>query len=93
MNKLYNLVLDFINSLEKEETIVNLKENYNKLKSDKKLMSDIKKYQETYNTKLLNEIENNDLYKEIKKNEAELGYMIFEINNELKKINNKGKCI
>ena len=93
MENLYKLTLDFLNSLDKEETVINLKENYNKLKSDTSLKNKIKKYQEKQDNKLLNEIEDNELYRIIKKNEAELGYIILEINNKLKEINSKGKCL
>lgn len=93
MNKLYNLVTEFINKLDNEECIINLKESYNDIKKDEELNNKIKKYKETYNKSLLNEIEEDELYKKMKKYEAELGYIILEINNKLKEISNKGTCL
>ena len=42
--------------------------------------------------KIKEEIYKNNLYQEYKKSETELNILILQINNELKKINNKGKC-
>ena len=76
-----------------KESLNNTSEVKNK-KNNKctSLQEKIKKYQETKDEKLKEEIYSNSLYKKYKQAETELNILILRINKELKKINSKGKC-
>ncbi len=88
MKKIDKLKLELDNSKEvKDITIIN-----NKILKDKDLLDKISKYNTTKDEKIKNEILSNELFKEYKDKEIDLNVLILKINNELKKISNKGKC-
>ncbi len=88
------LINKLIDSLDKNDVIVNLKNNYESVKNDKELINMINNYYETYNSSLKNKINNNENMINVRKSEAELAYLILEINNILKEINpNSRSCL
>ena len=87
MNELDKLIDSLIVSLNNNDIIKELKNNYDIVKNDKELINKIDKYYLTYNSSLKEEINNNVNIKNVRKSEAELAYLILEINNVLKDIN------
>ena len=92
MNNLYELINKFIESIDNEEAVKELKDSYNKIKNNKELIEKIKKYNETYDEKLKEELINNEDIRNAKHLEANLNYMILDINKELKEISKKDGC-
>ena len=56
------------------------------------LKNKIERYNETQDEKLRLEIINNSFYGEYKSSEANINYIILEINDKLKEISKKGTC-
>lgn len=91
MEKLIEKVDNLKEILENQECIKKIKELNKKILLDEELLSLIKKYHNTKDTKIKKMIYNNELIKEYKQNETDINIIIMEINSKLKEIN-KGKC-
>lgn len=92
MEELLERIAELKESLNNTSEVKKIKELNEEINNCKTLQEKIKKYHETKNQKLKEEIYSNNLYKEYKQAETELNILILRINNELKKINSKGKC-
>ena len=68
------------------------KELNRKVQQDSNLVDLLSKYHHTKDDKLKQEILNSSLFREYKKQEAELNLLILEINSKLKQITKKDKC-
>ena len=62
------------------------------IKQDKELITLIEKYNYTKDERIREKILENQLYREYKHQEAELNFLILEINQSLKSIIKKDKC-
>lgn len=92
MEELLEHVASLKEELNNTSEVKKIKELNKKLKSNPELKSKIERYQITKSQELLTEIYNNELYKEYKQAETDLNILILYINNELKRLNSKGKC-
>ena len=92
MNELIDKVDNLINVIDNTEQVKDIKSLNEKVMKDEKLLSLIKKYQDTKDEKLKEEIINNELFSQYKEKETDLNILILEINSKLKEINDKGKC-
>lgn len=92
MEELLEKVAMLKESLNNTSEVKNIKDLNKKINKCTSLQEKIKKYQETKDEKLKEEIYSNSLYKKYKQAETELNILILHINKELKKINSKGKC-
>lgn len=92
MNELIDKVDNLINVIDNTEQVMDIKSLNEEVMKDEKLLSLIKKYQETQDDKLKKEIINNELFSHYKEKETDLNILILEINSKLKEISNKGKC-
>lgn len=86
MNELYKYIDEFKKAIEKEEGIKELKIAYKIAYKDEKLIKYIKEYKENKNYIQEKNINANKTYQKIKHLEAQLGFMILEINQKLKEI-------
>ena len=86
MNELYKYIDEFKKAIEKEERIKELKIAYKIAYKDEKLIKYIKEYKENKNYIQEKNINANKTYQKIKHLEAQLGFMILEINQKLKEI-------
>ena len=93
MKELIEKVEDFKIELDNTREVKHIKELNNKLNDNKELIDKIKKYNDTLDEKLKNEIIENEFFKEYKLSENEINFLILEINSKLKTISQKGKCI
>lgn len=78
--------------LNNTECIKELQRLYKEINNDKELVSLIEKYNYSNDERIKEEILKSDLVREYKHYEAELNFIILEINQELKKITKKDKC-
>ena len=74
------------------ETVKELVSISDEVKKDKELIEKIEKYNYTKDERLREEIIKNELFRKYNHLEAELNFMILEINQKLKKISSKGSC-
>lgn len=74
------------------EVVKEYKKSKEKVLSNKELMQKIEDYKNTRKEELKKEIENNKDYQEYKHLENECNFIILEINQKLKEINDKGSC-
>ena len=88
MNKIDNLKEE-INNTKEVKDIISIN---NKILKDEDLLNKISKYNKTKDEKIKEEILSNKLFREYKEKEIDLNVLILQINNELKKISDKGKC-
>lgn len=80
---------DVLNHNEKIEEFSKLKK---KIEKDKELLELIKKYNTTQDENIKGKILSNEEFREYKRSETAVNLLILEINSELKKISDKGKC-
>lgn len=80
---------DVLNRNEKVEKFSKLKK---KIEKDKKLLELIEKYNTTQDENIKSKILSNEEFREYKRSETDVNLLILEINSELKKISDKGKC-
>ena len=92
MNDLYNLILDFEDKLQEENTIISLKEQYKIIKNDSELVNLIKKYHQTSDEAIKEKLIMNDKLRKAKHLENELNYIILQLNKELSVLTNKRSC-
>ena len=79
-------------AIDKTEVINNYKIAKKEITKEKELLEKVKEYQEERKENRKQEIINHPKWKEYKKKETDVNLLILEINQELKKISNKGKC-
>lgn len=77
--------------LDNLDQVKELKKYSKKLQKDLKLLDDIKLYKDTNNERIKEAIINNQEYRDYKKCENEINFLILEINKRLKRINPKGR--
>lgn len=92
MEKLYEKMDKLKNILDETECIKDLKRLYKEINQDEKLIKLIEDYKNTNDERTRDEILNNKLFREYKHQEAELNFLILEINQKLKQISKKDKC-
>lgn len=92
MEKLLKKIEQLKKEISKDKRIIKIKKLNKKLQQDKTLINLIEKYNMTKDENIKNQILENKLFREYKEAETELNILILEINKELKKITNKGKC-
>lgn len=92
-NNLYTLIKKMEDNLDKEIVIKELKKSYLAVKNDKELIDVIKKYKNTNDNKIKEKILNNKNYQRVKQLEGQLGFIILNINKQLKQIiKDEGQC-
>lgn len=89
MNNLYPLLLNLKDQLNQEKIIQEVKEAYQELKGQKTLIEKIKKYHQTEQEELRQELIQNPIIRKVKEKEGNLNYLILEINQNLEKIEKK----
>lgn len=92
METLYEKLDNLKKVLDEDEQIIKLKKLTQEVLNDENLVSLIEKYNYTKDERIKEEILNNKKFKEYKHLEAELNFLILEINQELKQITKKDKC-
>ena len=92
MEKLLEKINILKETLDETETIKEIKRLNKELENNQDLLSLIKEYNYTQDERLKEQIIKNELFKKYKHQEAELNFLILEINQELKKITKKDKC-
>ncbi len=80
---------DRISKMDKVKEYLKKKEE---IKKNKELLKDIEEYHHTGKESLKKKIIMNQEYRDYKKIETDLNFIILEINQQLKKIQNKGQC-
>lgn len=93
MNELIEKTEKLKVSIDKADVVKEYKKSKEKIERNKEFISKIELYKESDNKKIKEEIINNKEYRDYKKKETDVNLLILEINHELKKISNKGKCI
>ena len=92
MKNLYEKLDTLKEILNNTECIKELQRLYKEINNDKELVSLIEKYNYSNDERMKEKILKSDLVREYKHYEAELNFIILEINQELKKITKKDKC-
>ena len=92
MEKLIEKVNNLKEQLNKEEVVKEIKELNKEIKKDKQLLELIKKYQQTHDENIKEEIIKNNLFRKYKEKETDLNIIILSINQRLKEIAKKDKC-
>lgn len=95
MDELNILVDNFINSLESDKKVSNLKKSYDEIKKDKDLSKKLNTYNDNkYNSVLREELISNDKIMDAHKCEGDVNYIILSINKELSCFKSeKRRCI
>ena len=93
MEKLEKSIENLKKELDKTSEVINIKRLNKELKNREDLLIKIKKYQETGDLKLREEICNDSFFKEYKEKETDLNILILKINSKLKTINNRKECL
>jgi len=93
MNNLYKLITKLEQELDKEKCIIELKETYQVLKKDKTIIEKVNKYNYTKDEALRKDLLQNANIRKAKKMEADLNYIILEINQQFStlKTNHRSK--
>lgn len=92
METLYKKIDNLKSILDETECVREIKRLYKEIQKDKNLINLIDKYNYTKDERLKEEILKNNLFREYKHQEAQLNFLILEINQKLKKISKKDKC-
>ena len=92
MEELIEKVENLKNKISHLDQVKDYQKMKEQIEKDKELLAQIKKYQETNDLKVKEEIMKNSLFRKYKKSETDINLIILELNQYLKKINNKGKC-
>lgn len=93
MNELIEKTENLKKAIDQTDVIKSYKKARKKVENDNDLMNDIKNYHEENSEKKKETILKNHDFRDYKQKESDVNILILEINQELKKINNKGKCI
>lgn len=91
MEELIEKVEDVIDALDESSLICDLKKEQEELMKDEKLLKKISEYKSTRNELLKEEILQNTFYRDYKEMETNCNFLIWEINQRLKKIVEKEK--
>ncbi len=92
MERLLELIEKLEYSLEKDSTIIKIKELQSKIYADKNLLLLIEEYKLSKKEDIKRQIYQNKEFCEFKRLENDINIMILEINSKLKNITSKGKC-
>ena len=92
MERLIEKVNNLKEQLNNEEVVKEIKKLNKEIKKDKELLDLVKKYQETHDENLKEEIIKNSLFRKYKEKETDLNIIILSINQRLKEISKKDKC-
>ena len=92
MNELMEKVENLKKSIDKTTEVQELLRLNKEILKDDDLLSKIKEYQVTQNEKLKKEIIKHPLFLKYKEKETDLNLLILRINQELKKLKDKGSC-
>lgn len=92
MEKLYEKMDNLKDILDETECVKELKRLNREINQDKDFIKLIEDYKNTNDERLRDEILSNKLFREYKHQEAELNFLILEINQKLKQISKKDKC-
>lgn len=92
MENLYEKLDNLKEQLNNTPCIKEIKRLYQVISQDQELITLIEKYNYTKNERLKEQLLENKLIREYKHQEAELNFLILEINQKLKKITKKDKC-
>ena len=91
MEELLEKIEELKEQLDQTNQVIELKEYSKKIQKNQKLLDKIKKYQETNDERLKEEISKDPDFIEYKKRETEVNLLIWGINHKLKEINPKGR--
>lgn len=92
MENLYAKLDILKQQLDETPCITKIKKIYKEIRQDQELVDLLEKYNYTKDERIKKEILENNLIRDYKHQEAELNFLILEINQELKKITKKDKC-
>ena len=92
MNELIDKVENLKRSLDESQEVQDLLRLNKEIMKDKDLLSIIKEYQINPKESLKQEIIKNSLFLKYKEKETDLNVLILMINQELKKLKDKGSC-
>lgn len=92
MNELIEKVEKLKKSIDKTTEVQELVRLNNEILKDKELLAKIKEYQITQDEKLKKDIIKHPLFLKYKEKETDLNVLILKINQELKKLKDKGSC-
>ena len=92
MNELIDKVENLKRSLDESQEVQDLLRLNKEIMKDKDLLSKIKEYQINPKESLKQEIIKNPLFLKYKEKETDLNVLILMINQELKKLKDKGSC-
>ncbi len=92
MNELIEKVEKLKKSIDKTTEVQELVRLNNEILKDKELLAKIKEYQITQDEKLKKDIIKHPLFLKYKEKETDLNILILKINQELKKLKDKGSC-
>lgn len=92
MEELIEKVENLKSTLDKNDKVKELQAKKEELEQDQELLNQINEYNQTQDERIKETILQNKKYREYKKIETDINLLILEINQELKKISDKGKC-
>lgn len=92
MENLYEKLDNLKEQLNNTSCIKEIKRLYQVISKDQELVTLVEKYNNTKDERLKEQILENKLIREYKHQEAELNFLILEINQKLKKITKRDKC-
>lgn len=92
MNELIGKVENLKKSIDETDEVKELLRLNKEILKDKELLSKINEYQKTQKESLKKEIIKHPLFLKYKEKETDLNVLILRINQELKKLKNKGSC-
>ena len=92
MNELIEKVENLKKSIDKTTEVRDLLRLNKEILKDKELLSKIKEYQVTQDERIKKEIIKHPLFLKYKEKETDLNILILKINQELKKLKDKGSC-
>lgn len=92
MNELIEKVENLKKSIGKTTEVQDLLRLNKEILKDKELLSKIKEYQVTQDERIKKEIIKHPLFLKYKEKETDLNILILKINQELKKLKDKGSC-
>ena len=92
MEKIIEKVKEIENDLDHDDRVIKIKKLNEEIMQDKKLLQMLEEYRKYPKEELKNEIINYPLFQNYKKEDLEINILIMEINEKLKKINDKGTC-
>ena len=92
MEELIEKVENLKEVLNHNEKVQEFLKKKSEIEKDKELLKLIEEYNDTQDEEIKNKILSHKEFRDYKRSETDINLLILEINNELKKISNKGKC-